>query len=329
VNPSVKILIIRFSSIGDIVLTTPVIRCLKKQLEGEVSIHYLTKKNYLPLLENNPYLDKVYGIEKSTNEVIEVLKQEHYDYVIDLHKNMRSRRVKKKLKVMNFSFDKLNIQKWLLVNFKWDIMPDIHIVDRYLMAVKALGIENDGEGLDYFIPTEIAKQIVIPDKFKGNYTALAISAAHFTKRIPKVKLEEIIGNTEGLFILVGGMEDQTLGEALENKYPEKVWNMVGKTSFHESAYLLEQAKNVISPDTGMMHIAAALQKPILSIWGNTVPEFGMYPYYKKGNEHLSSIFEIKGLSCRPCSKIGFDKCPKGHFKCMIKIDGKAVAKKLK
>ncbi len=110
---TVKILIIRFSSIGDIVLTTPVMRCLKQQLEGEVELHYLTKNQYQSILTSNPNVEKVYGIDKSTNEVIEQLKNEQYDYIIDLHKNLRSKRVTRKLKALSFTFDKLNYQKWL------------------------------------------------------------------------------------------------------------------------------------------------------------------------------------------------------------------------
>lgn len=327
-NTSVKILIIRFSSIGDIVLTTPVIRCLKNQIEGDVELHYITKKVYLPLLAENPYLDKIYSIEKSTNEVIEKLKAEKYDYIIDLHKNMRARRVKRKLKALSFTFDKLNIRKWLLVNFKWNKMPELHIVDRYLAAAKAFDINYDGEGLDYFLPKNISSQIELPNKVKEGYTALVLGANHATKQIPENKLKSIIEKSTGNFVLIGGNDDAALGERLELIAPERVWNTAGAMNLHQSAYLIKQANSVITPDTGMMHIAAAFQKRILSLWGNTVPEFGMYPLLKKGNGNQSTIFEVKDLSCRPCSKIGFNKCPKGHFNCMMLIDEEEVIKKI-
>lgn len=324
-NAPVKILIIRFSSIGDIVLTTPVIRCLKKQLEGEVEVHYLTKKVFAPLVAENPYLNKVYTIEKSTNEVMEVLQTEQYDYVVDLHKNLRARRVKSKLKALSFTFDKLNLKKWLLVNFKWDRMPDIHIVDRYLASVKALGIENDQAGLDYFLPKDFKPSLALP--FAANdYVVLVLGANHGTKKIPEVKLREILEKSKQNFLLLGGKADEKLGEELCKIEPKRIFNAAGKSSLHESAWLIKEAKSVITPDTGMMHIAAAFQKPIISLWGNTVPELGMYPYYEKGKEDRSTILEIKGLSCRPCSKIGFSKCPKGHFKCMMEIESDTVVK---
>lgn len=327
-NTKVKILIIRFSSIGDIVLTTPVIRCLKNQIKGDVELHYITKKVYLPLLAENPYLDKIYSIEKSTNEVIEELKAEQYDYIIDLHKNMRARRVKRKLKALSFTFDKLNIRKWVLVNFKWNKMPELHIVDRYLAAAKAFDIKYDGEGLDYFLPKNINSQIELPNKVKNGYTALVLGANHATKQIPENKLKSILEKSTENFVLIGGKDDADLGERLELIAPDRVWNTAGEMSLHQSAYLIKQANSVITPDTGMMHIAASFQKRILSLWGNTVPEFGMYPLLKKGNENQSTIFEVKDLSCRPCSKIGFNKCPKGHFNCMMLIDESEVIKKI-
>ena len=319
VNNTVKILIIRFSSIGDIVLTTPVIRCLKTQLEGDIEIHYLTKKTYSSLLENNPYVSKIHSIIKSTNEVIEKLQKENFDYVIDLHKNLRSSRVKRQLEGLSFSFNKLNWQKWLLVNFKINRMPKIHIVDRYLQSVKALGIENDGKGLDYFLSEEIQEKVLLPTSFPKTYIALVLGATHSTKRLPNDKFKELVSQLKQHIVLIGGKEDADLGIELERTDPKRIFNASGKMSLNESSVLLKKASIVITHDTGMMHIAAAFQKKIISIWGNTVPDFGMYPYLNKEHKDSYTVVENNNLSCRPCSKIGFDKCPKGHFKCMTEL----------
>ena len=142
-----KVLVIRFSSIGDIVLTTPILRCLKRQME-DVEIHYLTKKTFANLLVNNPYISKVHCFNTDLNLIIEDLKKENFDCIIDLHKNIRTFRVKMKLKVPSFTFNKLNIEKWLLVKLKINILPKVHIVDRYFKAVKSLGVVNDNKGLD-------------------------------------------------------------------------------------------------------------------------------------------------------------------------------------
>ena len=325
VNMKVKILVIRFSSIGDIVLTTPVIRCLKKQLEGDVEVHYLTKNNYKTLLENNPYVAKIHSIEKSTNEVIEALQEEKFDYVVDLHKNLRSSRVKRKLEGLSFSFDKLNWQKWLLVNLKINRMPKIHIVDRYLQSVKALGIENDDEGLDYFLPEGLDGKQLLPEGFSNSYIALVLGATHSTKRLPESKFRELVTDIEQPIVLIGGKEDAGLGASLEEIDSKKIFNAAGKMTLNESAALLKQASVVITHDTGMMHIAAAFQKKIISIWGNTVPDFGMYPYLNNEYRNSFKIIENNDLSCRPCSKIGFDKCPKGQFKCMNDLNVSQIA----
>ncbi len=319
-NNTVKILIIRFSSIGDIVLTTPVIRCLKTQLEGDIEIHYLTKKIYSSLLENNPYVSKIHSIEKSTNEIIEELEKEKFDFIVDLHKNLRSSRVKKKLDGLSLSFNKFNWQKWLLVNFKINRMPKFHIVDRYLQSVKALGIKNDGKGLDYFLPEEIEEKEFLPASFPKTYIALVLGATHATKRLPDNKFKELVTQLNQSIVLIGGKEDASLGVELEKIDSERIFNAAGKMSLDESAVLLKKASSVITHDTGMMHIAAAFQKKIISIWGNTVPDFGMYPYLNEEHKESYTIIENNNLSCRPCSKIGFDKCPKGHFKCMEELD---------
>lgn len=314
----VKILIIRFSSIGDIVLTTPVIRCLKLQVEGDVEIHYLTKKSYKSILEHHPYIDQLHCIDKSTNEVIEHLKSEQFDYIIDLHKNLRSSRVKSKLPGLAFSFDKLNWQKWLLVNFKINKLPKIHIVDRYLQTVKFLDVKNDGKGLDYYLPPDLSKPNFLSNINLNEVHVFVLGANHYTKRVPEVKISEYLHSQKRTVLLIGGQEDQALGQRLENDH-KNVINCAGKTSIHESALIIKEAKLIITPDTGMMHIAAAFKKEIISIWGNTVPDFGMYPYLPKDKNQFQTI-ENTNLSCRPCSKIGFNKCPKGHFKCMNELD---------
>ncbi len=319
-------MVIRFSSIGDIVLTTPVLRCLKNQLEGEIEIHYLTKKQYKGIVENNPNVSKVYSIDKSTDEVIHELKNELYDYVVDLHKNLRSKRAVRRLKCLTFSFHKLNYQKWLMTTFKIDKLPRIHIVERYLAAVKALGIENDNLGLEFYIPEKDKVAISsLPITHQNGYVAFAIGAQHATKRLPNQKIIEICKQLNLPVILLGGKEDESTGNLIQQEVGEKVYNACGKYNLNQSSSLVEQSKVLITHDTGLMHIGAALGKKIISVWGNTIPEFGMYPYYPQNPEKYI-IVENKNLKCRPCSKIGYDKCPKGHFKCMEELSTMEIVK---
>ena len=325
-----KILILRFSSIGDIVLTTPVARCIKQQIK-DCEVHYATKPQFKILLESNPYVDKIHCLDASLNDLVKKLKEEKFDFIVDLHNNLRTRIIKAKLwNVQSSAFPKINWQKWLMVNFKINKLPNVHIVDRYFMATRPLGIINDNEGLDYFIPVkDEVENNWLPEEYRKEYYAFVIGAQFATKKLTKEKIISKCDQINKPIVLIGGPEDAKLGEEIERFFArteisepfEKklkemnkktiVFNGCGKFNINQSADLLRNAKEVHTHDTGMMHIAAALKKNIVSYWGNTIPEFGMYPY--KTN---FSIIENKELSCRPCSKIGFKECPKGHFKCV-------------
>ena len=319
-----KFLIIRFSSIGDIVLTTPVIRCLKKQVP-DAEVHFLVKQSFATIVESNPHIDRVHTLAHSWETLVHELKKESYDYIIDLHHNLRTLRLKKDLGIKSFPFNKLNIRKWIYTNFKWNLMPDLHIVDRYLKTVELFGITNDNEGLDYFIPQrDEVKQKDIPASHHAGYIGIVIGAAHNTKKLPIEKLKELCTTIDHPIILLGGKEDNENGKQIASVDPVKVYNACGKFNLNESADLVRKSKLIITHDTGLMHIAAAFKKKIISVWGNTVPEFGMYPYYGK-HQTLNTKFEIDGLRCRPCSKIGYAKCPRGHFKCMRQISMNAIA----
>ncbi|GAA4729741.1 glycosyltransferase family 9 protein [Flavisolibacter ginsenosidimutans] len=319
-----KFLIIRFSSIGDIVLTTPVVRCLKKQVPDAV-IHYLIKPQFKTVMEPNPYVDKFHVLQEDWDAMIEELKEEKFDYVIDLHHNLRTLRVKNALKVPAYSFNKLNLRKLVFVKLKWNVMPKVHIVDRYMETVAPFGVRNDGEGLDYFIP-EGAKVPLhdIPHSHHAGFLSIVIGASFYTKKLPVYKLQELCQKINHPIILVGGKEDAKEGEAIASVDPIKVYNACGKFSLHESADLVRQSKLVIAHDTGLMHIAAALKKQVIAVWGSTTPSFGMVPYYGKNflqrNPPPYDDVQVHKLWCRPCTKIGRNKCPQGHFKCMKEID---------
>lgn len=315
-----KFLIIRFSSIGDIVLTTPVIRCLRKQFP-DAEIHFLTRQTFRNIVAHNPYIDKIHTLGGSFELMLHELKTEEYDHIIDLHHNVRTLRVKRFLKnVKAFSFNKLNVEKYLLTGFKINVLPQKHIVDRYLETVRYLGVKNDGLGLDYFIPEkDVVKNEELPASHMHGYLAVVIGAALATKKLPIHKLKELCAAIDHPLILLGGKEDHEAATAIAATDTVKIYNACGKFNLNESADLVRRSKLVITHDTGLMHIAAAFQKPVISIWGNTVPAFGMAPYYGRNSKQHFDVVEINRLWCRPCSKIGYKKCPLGHFKCMEKI----------
>lgn len=311
-----KILIVRFSSIGDVVLTSPVIRALKKQIPT-CEIHYITKENNREILADNPYIDQLFTIQKTITECLDKLKAQHYDYLIDLHKNTRTLSLKKQLDVPYLTFPKLNIEKWLLVNFKWNRMPNIHIVDRYFKAVESLGVKNDQLPCDYFISE---KEQVQTEKLLNvhpkSYLTIAIGAQFATKRMNFELLEKIIAPLTFPIVLVGGPTDVNFAHKLIQRFPEKqLISACGNYTLSQSASIVQQAKAILTNDTGLMHIASCFEIATISVWGNTVPALGMYPYFPR-IQNAYSIHEVANLRCRPCSKIGFQKCPKKHFSCM-------------
>lgn len=319
---SIKFLVLRFSSIGDIVLTTPIIRVLKEQLE-EAEIHYFTKPAYREILEGNPNVDKIHLLEENLSSQVNKLKEEKFDYIIDLHKNIRTYQIKSRLKIVNFSVSKLNFQKWLLVNFKINKLPDKHIVDRYFDTLDLFDVEPDEKGLDYYLSSyDEVDMSSLPDFLSNCYIGFAIGAKHETKKLTQDKIEEVIDRLNYPVILLGDQNDQKTGEEIARRFSGKVYNACGKYSINQSASLVKKASLMITHDTGLMHVAAAFNKIILSVWGNTVPVFGMYPYFPDPH---SQIFEVKGLKCRPCTKIGYKKCPKGHFKCITSINTTDIA----
>ncbi len=320
-----KLLVIRFSSIGDIVLTTPVLRCIKNKFP-DAQLHYLTKIGFGPLLVNNPYIDKLYYLQDDLKSLIKDLKKEKYDQVIDLHHNLRSLRVKKGLKVQSSSFPKLNFNKWLLTNFKIDRMPDKSIVERYFETVRDLGVTNDTRGLDYYLPAD--KKLAnndIPMSHWGGFVGCVIGGSYNTKKLPVAQWQKFCAAVPYPVVLLGGPEDMQEGNEIAQQDRIKIYNSCGKFNLNESAELVKYSRVILSNDTGLMHVAAAFQKPVISFWGNTSPNMGMFPYYGYNNLRdrvapLSVIMENNTLGCHPCSKLGYKKCPKGHFKCMNDLD---------
>lgn len=311
-----KFLIIRFSSIGDIVLTSPVVRCLKNQFP-EAEVHFLTKKRNFELLKANPHIDKIQLLGDSLSETIRELKTEKYDYIIDLHNNLRSLWVKLQLHIKSYSFNKLNLRKLFLIRFKFNIMPEAHIVDRNLETLIHFHVINDGKGLEHFISAEDEFSLSdLPEAFSNGYVALVLAGTYTTKRMPAEKYKNLITEVNGPFVLLGGRGERTMADQILGWQTGNVIDFTGKLRINQSASLVKNARLVISNDTGLMHIAAAYHKKILSVWGNTTPEFGMYPY-RPGNG--SEILEVKGLSCRPCSKLGYHECPQKHFRCMMDL----------
>ena len=333
-----RLLFIRFSSIGDIVFTTPAIRAAKMQLPG-VEIHFLTKSSMKAVTEANPYIDKFHYLDKDVLSTISELKTIGFDYVIDLHKNFRTYKIKKALGVPSLTYNKLSWQKLLLTKLHWDFMPMRHISDRCLDTLASLGVVNDGKGLDYFVPSTIhLAASALPASHKDGYIALVIGASFASKKLPIAQLQDLCIQLKYPVVLIGGKEDAMEGEKVASGDPIKIFNACGKFSLHESALLVQQSKTVISHDTGFLYIACAYHKKTVAIWGATSPALQVEPYYPITNASTHNTLNIgvsemyynaivPNLPCQPCSNYGTKQCPQGHFACMRQQNIGAIAAK--
>jgi len=306
-------------------------RCLKKQL-ADAEVHFVTKSSFRMVTEHSPYIDKFFYFDEDLSVLIQDLKKENYDYVIDLHDNIRSNRIRRALKKKSYTINKLSVEKFLLTNFNINLMPGRHITKRSLDTVAELGVVDDGLGLDYFIPPgQRVNETDIPTSHQAGFLAVVIGANHFTKKLPVHKLQELCYKIEHPIILLGGKEDQSAGVQIASVDPVKIYNACGKFSLHESADLVRRSKLVVSHDTGMQYIACAFHKPVLAVWGGTSPRLDVEPYY--GSAYTQTgvpIYEniLLNLRCQPCSRFGSKTCPLEHFNCMEKQDIDALVSKV-
>jgi heptosyltransferase-2 len=317
------ILVIRFSSAGDIILTSLFVRALRRRFP-DAKIHYLTKQAFAPLVEHSPYIDRVIAIEPGWGmRDLARLKSElirengdDYDIVFDLHDSLRSRYFRATLGKELAVLRKPTFKKWLLVQRKINrLRPIIPIPERYLAVGNRFGLENDSQGLDLFIGDTFAP--IVP--LEGRPTiGLAPGARHATKQwLPEYF--SALGTTladkhNARIVLLGAPEERDLcGEIAAHITGETV-NLAGRTSLLESAAAIDACDAVVTNDSALAHVAAARKHPVVAIFGSTVQEFGFAPYGTP-----SVVVENEGLYCRPCTTIGRATCPEGHFRCMREV----------
>lgn len=310
-SSELHIMVIRFSSIGDIVLTTPVIRVLKTEFPN-AKIHWVTKSKFKSVLEGYEFID--YSWAWDIDEEKSHCSNFKFDYIVDLHNNLRSFLVKYRFpSVKKASFKKRNFSKWLFTLTKNPKFQVNHTVIRYFEAAQICGVVNDGRGVDYPLKS---KDYTKPLELEGSYSVIVLGGTYATKRIPEEIISKIIESSSNKWVFIGGKEEGQLGDMLAITSPSRIVNMAGKCNLKESAEIIKGSNFVISGDTGMAHIAAAFNKPMALIWGNTDPGYGMAPWYANDGAEMVH-FKVDNLSCHPCSKLGFEQCPKAHFRCMM------------
>jgi len=322
-----KLLVLQTGSFSSVMLSTPLVRCVKMQVP-EVEIHFLVREKHLPLVEHNVYIDHKYAAERVS---LRQLKEVSFDHIIDLADNDFTKKLARALRQRPHSYRKAGFQTAIYTKLKWNVMPRKHLADRFFETVSFLNVQNDGRGLDYSVPKdhEVTERD-IPASHHLGYVAIAVGASHFTKRMPVEKLQELCKMIDHPIMLIGAEREYADAEAIASFDPIKVYNACGKFYLHETADLIKRSKLLIAHDNGLAQLAAALQKPVISVWGSTTPSFGRRPYYDthylKLHESVQEDVQLEKLWCRPCTATGRDRCPLGHFKCMKEISVASLAK---
>ncbi len=308
-----KILIIRFSSIGDIVLTTPIVRCLKSQIKAEV--HYLTKKQYVDLVAANPFIDKVVVFEGDLRDTINKLKKENYSCIIDLHNNIRSFWLRMSIGVTNFFLKKHTIKRFLLIHLGINLINK-HIVDRYFETCLPIGLINDNMGLDYFIKNDVKVDFNITQQ----YVTWCIGASFEQKMLSETQIIEVCNELSLPIVLIGGEKERMMGcDIVKNSHNKNIYNFCGQFSINQSALIIKHSSLVLTNDTGFMHIATSFNKKIISFWGCTKPSLGYYPYMLNNN----SSQVVSKARKHPCSRHG-GSCKVNSVGCVKTINSKIV-----
>jgi lipopolysaccharide heptosyltransferase II len=329
-----KTLVIRLSSIGDIVLASPLIRVLRKQFPFS-QIDFVVRKEYAELVRNNKNLNHIVEFDAKTGfsglcKLKNQLRAEQYDFVIDIHNSLRSRYLRWMLRAGDVVvFHKRIFARTMLIQFKKNFYRSaVSVADRYIESVQKYGVTNDGMGLELYIPDEIRTEALTKLKKlgireSGTMIGFCPSAKHATKCWPQERFAELgiklSADDKAKILLFGGSEDKekclAIADAINSFNGEgSAADLSGEFSLLESAIAMEACSLIVTNDSGLMHIACAMKKKVIAIFGSTVREFGFFPV---GTE--SVVVERTGLYCRPCSHIGRSTCPEGHFRCMKEI----------
>lgn len=311
-----RILIIRLSSLGDILLTTPLIRSIKTQYP-QITIDFLLKEQYQNTLNHNKYISNLFLYESDLKK----LNDYSYDLVIDLQNNFRSRKIVKDLKVPALKFRKHDLDKFLLVKFKINRLKNLpQIPIRYADTIP--NFKLDENGLDIFLPKDIKPNL--KDEIK--YIGFAPGSRHFTKMWPieyYIELGKSLSNNGYKVALLGGKNDRKICDEINKGITSSI-DLSNDDDLFQTAVDMQQCSAIICNDSGLMHLACALKIPVLTFFGSTVKDFGFTPY-----KNYNLILENNSLNCRPCSHIGKSSCPKKHFNCMKKLTPQLAYNNLK
>lgn len=322
-----RVLIIRLSSIGDVVLTTPILKELKKKYP-DIIIDFLVMENFKDAISGCPYIDNLILFNKKKHDGLKnmiilgkELKLNNYDYIFDLHAKIRSKIIRSAIGCKAYTYKKRSLLKSILVKTKAiKYRVDDTIIKNYFGAFKVLGLEYGGEDLTFSFEKKDLKKLETFCIEYDNVPMIAPGASKETKKWTKegfAELSKLLYNKYGKKpILIGSSSEYEMCEEIKKMADGLAINLAGKLTLKESGALLSKAKFLITNDSGPFHIARGVKCPTFVIFGPTSP--AMFEYDEK------NILIYLNEPCSPCSLHGDKVCPKKHFNCMKKLNATMV-----
>ena len=312
-----SILLVRFSSIGDVVLTTPLVRALRRR-HPEAELSFITKRALVPLVSDNPNLTRVVALEpdEPVRHLARRLTSLAPTHGLDLHGSLRSRALRLLVPGQWAGYRKRKLARGWLISTKLDWYgAHVPVPERYFEAARHLDVRPDGGPPDFAVGPQARARVDEWIRGEGlerqSLAVLAPGAAHFTKRWPAGHWAALAGRltARGMTpVRVGGSADRGIASQIDG-----VRTVAGTFSLQETGALLARARVVVSGDTGVMHMASGVGAPVVALFGPTVRQFGFMPY-----EARATVLE-RPLDCRPCSAMGSSRCPMGHHRCLDDI----------
>ncbi|HXM37251.1 MAG TPA: glycosyltransferase family 9 protein [Gemmatimonadales bacterium] len=311
-----RILCVRFSSIGDVLLTTPLVRALKRR-HPDAELFFVTKRAMAPLVADNPHLTGVAALEpgESLTDLARRLRALNPTHGLDLHGSLRSAALRLLVRCRWSSYSKRKLARTALIATKLDLYgKQVPVAERYFEAARGLDVHPDaGEGPPEFFLAASAREHVAhwltEHGLDAPFAAVAPGAAHATKRWPIKHWQALAERLRGAgyqVVAVGGPDDRELAGRLG----PAVTNAAGEFTLQETGACLARAAVLVSGDTGVMHMATGVGTPVVALFGPTVEAFGFFPYTDR------AVVLERDLSCRPCSAMGTERCPLGHHRCL-------------
>ena len=330
-----RILVLRLSSIGDIVLTMPLLKHLSRHFPS-ATIDFVVKKEYAELLRSNPYIHSLMIVDKKEGwpglrRLKKEIKAQNYQLILDVHNNPRTRYLTLFAKGLVRRYKKYRLLRFFLIKFKYNLYERIIPVHRRYLNTLAEWVQDVDSDLEFHLDPDAEKDIngfMTSKNFpvQQKHLALVPGAGFTNKRWPVHYFAELARkkSSQGWQIwLLGSPKERFLGKEIEKLGNSNAINLIGELSLMQSASVLARMSAVVSNDSGLMHIADALNVPVVAIFGPTTRELGFYPVNPN-----SRVVEHEHMPCRPCTHMGADSCPKDHFRCMLELTSDVIYEKV-